>query len=99
MAESVTTSIRLSRELRDELEQVARETHRGKSWIIKKALKEYFARKRRKASFRNPHKQSAVLSRTDRSNTSFIEFIRLSPLAGSGLKIKRNNASCRDVDL
>ena len=38
---NVTTSIRLSPELRKQLEHAARTLHRGKSWIIIHALESY----------------------------------------------------------
>ncbi len=41
MAASVTTSIRLSPELRRELERKARSTKRGKNWVVKEALEQY----------------------------------------------------------
>ena len=40
MSQGVTTSIRLSNELRSHLEKVAQSVHRGKKWIITKALEE-----------------------------------------------------------
>ena len=41
MPASSTTSIRLPRELKRELERRARSTKRGKSWVIKEALELY----------------------------------------------------------
>ena len=41
----VTTSIRLSPELRERLERTASRLHRGKSWLITRALEEYLARR------------------------------------------------------
>ncbi len=41
MPASTTTSIRLSKELKRELERKARSTRRGKSWVIKEALELY----------------------------------------------------------
>jgi predicted DNA-binding protein len=41
MPASTTTSIRLSKELSEELARKARSTKRGKNWIIKEALELY----------------------------------------------------------
>ena len=41
MATSSTTSIRLPKELKRELERKARSTKRGKNWVIKEALEHY----------------------------------------------------------
>jgi predicted DNA-binding protein len=41
MPASTTTSIRLPKELKRELERKARSTKRGKNWIIKEALELY----------------------------------------------------------
>ena len=40
----ITTSIRLSPELRERLDRTARRLHRGKSWLITHALEQYLAR-------------------------------------------------------
>ena len=45
---SSTTSIRLSDDLRVELEAVSQRLHRGKNWIISEAIRIYLQ------SFRNP---------------------------------------------
>ena len=44
MTRSRTTSIRLSPELRAELERAAHQLHRGKNWIIVHALQAYLAK-------------------------------------------------------
>ena len=41
MAHSITTSVRLSPELRDQLDTAAHTLHRGKNWIIVHALEMY----------------------------------------------------------
>ena len=41
MASSMTTSIRLSQEVRQQLTQASEFLHRGKNWIINEALKKY----------------------------------------------------------
>lgn len=41
MAKNETTSIRLSPQLRQQLEQASHLLHRGKNWIINHALQEY----------------------------------------------------------
>ncbi len=43
MSESTTTSIRLSRRMREHLERRARATGKGKNWIINEALRHYLA--------------------------------------------------------
>jgi len=43
MRHSITTSVRLSSELRDQLETAAHTLHRGKNWIIVHALEMYLA--------------------------------------------------------
>ncbi len=41
MTDSVTTSIRMTRRLREHLERRARATGKGKNWIINEALRRY----------------------------------------------------------
>jgi predicted DNA-binding protein len=41
MQHGITTSIRLSPELRNQLEEAASSLHRGKNWIITKALEDF----------------------------------------------------------
>lgn len=41
MSQSITTSIRLSPEMRRQLEEAAYKLHRGKNWIINEALNMY----------------------------------------------------------
>ncbi len=40
----ITTSIRLSPELRERLERTASRLHRGKSWVIARAIEQYLTR-------------------------------------------------------
>ena len=42
MAHSITTSVRLSPELRDQLDTAAHTLHRGKNWIILPSLLIFF---------------------------------------------------------
>ena len=44
MAHTVTTSIRLPPNIRNELEVTSHKLHRGKNWIIIKALEMYLAK-------------------------------------------------------
>lgn len=44
MAHTVTTSIRLPPNIRNELEMTSHKLHRGKNWIIIKALEMYLAK-------------------------------------------------------
>ena len=46
MPTSSTTSIRLSSELRARLDRLARQTGRGRNWIINEAIIEYLERRR-----------------------------------------------------
>ena len=66
---SSTTSIRLSDDLRVELEAVSQRLHRGKNWIISEAIRIYLQ------SFRNPSleaeakRQSLLVALKDKQDT------------------------------
>lgn len=48
MAKGITTSIRLTPELRQELDYISHTLHRGENWIIIQALQEFIQEFRRK---------------------------------------------------
>lgn len=64
--QSTTTSIRLNPKLRDQLEEICHTLHRGKNWVIVKAVEEFISR------FGHPHlkeearKQSLLASKADK---------------------------------
>jgi predicted transcriptional regulator len=58
-----TTSIRLSKELKRELERKARSTKRGKSWIIKEALELYLLGSAHDALRAEARRQSLLVSK------------------------------------
>jgi predicted transcriptional regulator len=63
MPASTTTSIRLSKELKRELERKARSTRRGKSWVIKEALELYLLGSSHDALREEARKQSLAASK------------------------------------
>lgn len=64
MAHNMTTSIRLSPPLREQLEQASHALHRGKNWIITKALEEYLGKLNQKALLQEAQRQSLLASQT-----------------------------------
>jgi len=60
MPPSVTTSIRLPKELSRELARKARSTRRGKSWVIKEALELYLLGSSHDALREEARKQSLL---------------------------------------
>jgi len=65
MSQGVTTSIRLSNELRSHLEKVAQSVHRGKNWIITKALEEYLDKIEKNSLLEEARRQSLLASQSD----------------------------------
>ena len=63
MPASSTTSIRLPKELKRELERKARSTKRGKSWVIKEALELYLLGSSHDTLREEARKQSLLASR------------------------------------
>ena len=68
MQQSVTTSIRLSPELRAQLEQKAAELDRGKNWIITQALIEFLAKATNEALQKEARRQSLLASKMDQED-------------------------------
>jgi len=65
MAHSVTTSIRLPPNIRNELEIISHQLHRGKNWIIIKALEAYLAKINPSSFAEEAHRQSILASHAD----------------------------------
>lgn len=61
MIPSITTSIRLPAELRQELERAAKKQHRGKNWLIIEAIRAYFKRTN-PDTLANEAKQQSILA-------------------------------------
>lgn len=66
---STTTSIRLSDDLRFELETVSAQLHRGKNWVISEALRLYFASFKNASLAAEARRQSLLVSQKDRDDT------------------------------
>lgn len=66
MSQGITTSIRLPTKLREDLEQAARSLHRGKNWIIAKALEDYLAKINSSHLAKEARRQSLLASKTDK---------------------------------
>jgi predicted transcriptional regulator len=62
---SATTSVRLNPDLRSQLERVSHKLHRGKSWIINQALKEYLTRIENPLLKEEARRQSLLASQHD----------------------------------
>ncbi len=62
MTHGITTSIRLTTELREQLERAAQTLHRGKNWIIAKALEEYLTKINRNNWIKEARRQSILAS-------------------------------------
>ena len=65
MIQGITTSIRLPSHLRDDLEEAAHSLHRGKNWIIKKALEEYLERLHRHNLAEEARRQSLIVAKAE----------------------------------
>ena len=65
MPASSTTSIRLPKELKRELERKARSTKRGKSWVIKEALELYLLGSTHDTLRAEARKQSLLVSKRE----------------------------------
>ena len=62
VARTITSSFRISEELRDQLADTAGHLGKGKNWIITRALEEYLARVGRKALAEEARRQSLAAS-------------------------------------
>lgn len=65
MSYTVTTSIRLPSNIRNELEETSHKLHRGKNWIIIKALEAYLPKVNKIAFAEEARRQSILASRAD----------------------------------
>lgn len=65
---AITTSIRLSPELRGELESAAQKLHRGKNWIISQALHEFLNKINQQDIKIEARKQSLLASKAEQVN-------------------------------
>tara|TARA_R110002096_G_scaffold93944_1_gene211728 strand:- start:316 stop:564 length:249 start_codon:yes stop_codon:yes gene_type:complete len=70
---SSTTSIRLPKELSDELAQRARATKRGKNWIIKEALELYLLGNSQETLKEEARKQSLLASKRTPADAAWAE--------------------------
>jgi len=69
MSTHITTSVRLTPELRAQLEQTAHALHRGKNWIIVQALQAYFETTQYNQLAIEAKRQSLLVSHADASET------------------------------
>lgn len=65
---SITTSIRLTPKLREELEQAAHSLHRGKNWIITQALEDYLSKLSHTELKKEARRQSLLASKVETSS-------------------------------
>jgi len=65
MAHNITTSIRLPPTLREQLEKATHHLHRGKNWIITKALEEYLEKLHQNVLAEEAHRQSLLASQVE----------------------------------
>lgn len=63
MSRSITTSVRLPPELKNQLEQAAHAMHRGKNWIVVQALQDYLAKLDDRYLAREARRQSILASK------------------------------------
>lgn len=66
MIQGITTSIRLPIKLREKLDKVSHALHRGKNWIITKALEEYLSKLNQSNLVEEARRQSILASRKDK---------------------------------
>ena len=62
MARGITTSIRLTPELRQQLDYLSHSLHRGKNWIVIQALQEFINRKSSTILLKEAKRQSLLAS-------------------------------------
>jgi predicted transcriptional regulator len=65
---STTTSIRLSDDLKQELEAVSHRLHRGKNWVIAEALRVYLASLRNPSLEAEARRQSLLAAQKEKDN-------------------------------
>lgn len=66
MIRGVTTSIRLTPKLRAQLESVTHAIHKGKNWVIIKALEEYLIKWNRQHLAEEARRQSILVSKDEK---------------------------------
>ncbi len=66
MSHGVTTSIRLEPKLRGQLDSVCHVLHRGKNWVIAKALEEYLSRFNGNNLAEEARRQSLLAAKADK---------------------------------
>lgn len=69
MMHGVTTSIRLPQKLRIELDEAAHSLHRGKNWIITRALEEYLSKLDLTKLAKEAKQQSILASKADKTDS------------------------------
>ncbi|MEM8868010.1 MAG: ribbon-helix-helix protein, CopG family [Verrucomicrobiota bacterium] len=70
MAESITTSIRLTPKLRRALELKAKKEKRGKNWIISRALEDYLEQDAQAYLAAEAHRQSLIAAQNESEDWS-----------------------------
>lgn len=73
MTKGTTTSVRLPPKLLDQLENVSVTLHRGKNWIIIKALEEYLGHFNKQALIGEARRQSILASKEDQQYDTWDE--------------------------
>lgn len=68
MSRSVTTSVRLTADLRLQLDHAARRLHRGRNWIVSQALVEYLAKLGEAKLVNEAQRQSLLAKKADQAN-------------------------------
>jgi predicted transcriptional regulator len=68
---TVTSSFRMSRDLRRRLEETARSLKKRKNWIIIEALEEYLQRKHRAALAAEARRQSLLVRAAEHEDDNF----------------------------
>jgi predicted DNA-binding protein len=68
MTRSVTTSVRLTADLRLQLDHAAHRLHRGKNWIVSQALVEYLAKLDESKLVNEAQRQSLLAKEADQAN-------------------------------
>ncbi len=64
MTRGITTSIRLTPEVRQQLDYLAYSLHRGKNWIVNQALQEFINRKNHTLLAQEARRQSLLASQS-----------------------------------
>ncbi|OAI49667.1 hypothetical protein AYO45_06900 [Gammaproteobacteria bacterium SCGC AG-212-F23] len=65
MKYGTTTSMRLPPELREQLEKTSRALHRGKNWVVREALQEYFVKHSQISLVEEAKRQSILVSQLE----------------------------------